>query len=168
MRFKRRSAAIIALAVAGALSVAGIALAATSSTASFKFTPSKVSKTTFRRRDRSTSTRTRTTADANSNYTDRAQLYFDNDFTFNTGAVPKCNKTNISGTKTMAQAMAACGAKLIGKGTATRGGRREHRSRLRAGVQRLGHRRPRAAVHPRQRGAAVHDRLLEPVLEHGR
>ena len=34
-------------------------------------------------------------------------------------ATPKCNKSQISGTKTMAQAMAACGTKLIGKGTAT-------------------------------------------------
>ncbi|MGH2926343.1 MAG: hypothetical protein ACRDK1_10280 [Solirubrobacterales bacterium] len=118
MRFKRRSAAIIALAVAGALSVAGIALAATSSTVSFKFTPGKVSKTTPKAGQINVHTHTNY-ADTSTNYTNRAQLYFDSDFAFNTGAVPKCNKTSISGTKTMAQAMAACGSKLIGKGTAT-------------------------------------------------
>ncbi len=118
MRFKRRSAAIIALAVVGALSVAGIALAATSSTVSFKFSPSKVSKTTPKAGQINLHTHTNY-ANTSSNYTDRADLFFDSDFSFNTNAVGKCNKTSISGTKTMAQAMAACGSKLIGKGTAT-------------------------------------------------
>ncbi len=118
MRFKRRSAAIIALAVAGALSVAGIALAATSSTVSFKFSPNKVSKTTPKAGKINLHTHTNY-ADTSSNYTDRAQLYFDSDFKVNTSTLGKCNKTSISGTKTMKQAMAACGSKLIGTGTAT-------------------------------------------------
>jgi hypothetical protein len=117
MRSKRRVAVVLALAAVGALAVAGIAYA-TSSTVTFKFTPGKVSKTTPKAGQINVHTHTNYT-DVNSNYTDRAQLYFDNDFSFNTGAVPKCNKTSISGTKTMAQAMAACGSKLVGKGTAT-------------------------------------------------
>jgi hypothetical protein len=118
MRFKRRSAAIIALAVAGALSVAGIALAATSSTVSFKFSPSKVSKTVRKAGQINLHTHTNY-ANTSSNFTSRAQLYFDSDFAINTAAVGKCNPSSISGNKTMAQAMAACGSKLIGKGTAT-------------------------------------------------
>jgi hypothetical protein len=100
------------------LAVAGIAYAAISSTVTFKFTPSKVSKTTRKAGQINVHTHTNY-SDVGSQFTNRAQLYFDSDFAVNTAATPKCNKSQISGTKTMAQAMAACGSKLIGKGTAT-------------------------------------------------
>jgi hypothetical protein len=117
MRSKRRVGAVLALAAAAALAVAGIAYA-TSSTAVFKFSPNKVSKTAFKPGKINVHTHTNYT-DVNSNYTDRAQLYFDSDFKVDTSTLGKCNKTSISGTKTMKQAMAACGSKLIGQGTAT-------------------------------------------------
>lgn len=118
MRSKRRVAVVLALAAAMSLAVAGIAYAAISSTVTFKFTPSKVPKTSYKAGQINVHTHTNY-GNVNSDYTDRAQLYFDSDFKVNTSATPKCNKTSISGTKTMAQAMAACGTKLIGKGTAT-------------------------------------------------
>jgi len=118
MRSKRRVAVVLALAAAMSLAVAGIAYAAISSTVTFKFTPSKVPKTTYKAGQINVHTHTNY-SDVGSQFTNRAQLYFDSDFKVNTSAVPKCNKSSISGTKTMAQAMAACGSKLIGKGTAT-------------------------------------------------
>ncbi len=118
MRSKRRVTVVLALAAAMSLAVAGIAYAAISSTVSFKFSPNKVSKTTPKAGKLNVHTHTNY-SDVNSQYTDRAQLYFDKDFSVNPNALGKCNKTSISGTKTMKQAMAACGSKLIGKGTAT-------------------------------------------------
>jgi hypothetical protein len=118
MRIKRRLAAILVLAVAGALSVAGTAFAAISSTSQLKFTPSNVPTSTFQNGALNLHTHTNY-SNTSSQFTDKAQLNFDNDIKVNTGATAKCNKTQISGTKTMAQAMAACGSKLIGKGTAT-------------------------------------------------
>jgi hypothetical protein len=117
MRSKRRIAVVLALATAGALAVAGIAYA-TSSTVTVHFTPSNVPTSTYQNGTINVHTHTNYT-NANSNFTDKAQLNFDNDFKVNTGATPKCNKSQIGGTKTMKQAMAACGSKLIGKGTAT-------------------------------------------------
>ena len=117
MRSKRRIAAVLTLATAGALAVAGIAYA-TSSTVSFKFTPSNVPTSTFQNGALNLHTHTNY-SNTSSQFTDKAQLNFDNDIKVNIGATAKCNKTQISGTKTMAQAMAACGSKLIGKGTAT-------------------------------------------------
>jgi hypothetical protein len=99
------------------LAVAGIAYA-TSSTVTVKFTPSNVPTSTYQNGAINVHTHTNY-SNVNSNFTDKAQLNFDNDFKVNVSATPKCNKTQISGTKTMAQAMAACGSKLIGKGTAT-------------------------------------------------
>ena len=117
MRSKRRIAVLLALATAGALAVAGIAYA-TSSTVTVHFTPSNVPTSTYQNGAINVHTHTNYT-NVNSNFTDKAQLNFDNDIKVNIGATAKCNKTQISGTKTMAQAMAACGSKLIGKGTAT-------------------------------------------------
>jgi hypothetical protein len=118
MRIKRRLAAILVLAVAGALSVAGIAFAAISSTSQLKFTPSNVPTSTFQNGGLNLHTHTNY-SDPNTQFTDKAQLNFDNDIKVNTSAVGKCTKSSIAGTKTMAQAMAACGSKLIGTGTAT-------------------------------------------------
>ena len=118
MRFKRRSAAIIALAVAGALSVAGIAYAAVSSTATLKFTPSNVPTSTFQNGGLNVHTHTNYSDVKTSTPTRRSSTSTTTSRS-TSAATPKCNKTSISGTKTMAQAMAACGSKLIGKGTAT-------------------------------------------------
>jgi len=118
MRSKRRVAVVLALAAALSLAVAGIAYAAISSTVTFKFTPSTVPKTTYKAGQINVHTHTNY-SDTASQYTSRAQLYFDSDFKVNVAAVGKCNPSSISGNKTMAQAMAACGSKLIGKGTAT-------------------------------------------------
>jgi hypothetical protein len=118
MKRRRRLTVVLGLAAVGALAVAGIALAAVNSTATFKFSPNKVPKTSFRTGKINVHTHTNY-SDANSQYTDRARLYFDSDFKVNPNSLGKCNKTSISGTKTMKAAMARCGGKLIGKGTAT-------------------------------------------------
>jgi hypothetical protein len=119
MRSKRRVTVILALAAALSLAVAGIAYAAITSTVSFKFSPNTgVPKTSFKAGKINVHTHTNY-SDVNSQWTDRAQLYFDSDFKVNTAALGKCNKSSISGTKTMQQAMSACGSKLIGTGTAT-------------------------------------------------
>ncbi len=118
MRSKRRVTVVLALAAAMSLAVAGIAYAAISSTVTFKFTPNTVPKSTFKAGQINVHTHT-TYSNVNSQYTDRAQLYFDSDFKVNTSATPKCAKSKISGTKTMKQAMAACKSALIGTGTAT-------------------------------------------------
>ncbi len=122
MEIGRRSSAVLVLAIAGALSVAGIAWA-TNSTVSFKIKCSgrsvwnKCPKTTRKPGQINVHTHTNYT-NVNANYTNRAVLYFDNDGRVNPAATPKCAKSKISGTKTMKQAMAACGNALIGKGTA--------------------------------------------------
>jgi hypothetical protein len=113
---RRRSAAILALAAAGALAIAGIAFAGGTSTVSLKFTPSKVSKTT--RKAGSINVHTHTTY-TGATQTDKAKLSFDNEFKVDTSVTPKCNKANLSGNKNMKQAMAACGSSLIGTGKAT-------------------------------------------------
>jgi hypothetical protein len=117
-RIKRRSAVIFALAAAGALAVAGIALASGTSTVSFKFSPSNVPKTTFQKGKINIHTHTNYTG---ATQTDRARLFFDDDFKINTGAAPKCKESKISG-KNMKDAMAACGSSLIGTGTAAASG----------------------------------------------
>jgi hypothetical protein len=115
MHISRRYAVAFALAVAGVLAITGFALAAGHSTATFKFSPSNVPKRTFQKGTIHIHTHTMYTG---TTQTDRAQLNFDDDFKINPKAAPKCAQSKISGTKTMAQAMRACGGALIGKGTA--------------------------------------------------
>jgi hypothetical protein len=117
MRITRRSAAILALATAGALAVAGIALAAAHSTVSFSFTPSNVPTNTYQKGKIFVHTHTNYTNPGNNRpggATKRAQLNFDDDFKVNPGATPKCNPTGGD----LAHAMAQCGRAKIGKGTA--------------------------------------------------
>lgn len=116
MRIKRRSAVVLALAAAGALAIAGIALASGSSTVSFKFSPNTVPKNSVKAGQINVHTHTNYTG---ATQTNRAQLYFDSDFKVNTSATPKCSKSKISGNITMKQAMAKCKSSLIGLGTAT-------------------------------------------------
>jgi len=121
MHIKRRLAVILALATAGALTVAGIALAAANSTVVVTFTPSNLPTTNFQNGKLGVHTHTTYTNPGNANpsgATDRAQLYFDDDFKVNTSAAPKCNSASISGQINMQQAMAQCGSSLVGKGTA--------------------------------------------------
>ncbi len=115
MRIGRRSLAMLAVATAGALAVAGIAMAAGSSTATFKFTPDRVPKNTYEKGKLFVHTHTSYTGGTK---TDRAQLYFDDDIKISARGIPRCSRSDISGTKTLAQAMAACGSAKVGSGKA--------------------------------------------------
>src|SRR3954451_23803594 len=116
MRIKRRSAVVLALAMAGALAVAGVALAAANSTVSFNVTPSNLPTTTFMGVTLNVHTHTNYTNPGNTNpggATERAQLFFDDDGKVDINAVPKCNPSAIQGNSDMAAAMAACGSSKI-------------------------------------------------------
>lgn len=117
-KLKRRSAAILAVAAAGALAVAGVALASGNSTVKLSFSPSSLPPpgTGYGSGKLFVETATSYTNPGNVNpggATVRAQLYFDDDLKVDTNAAPKCNKANISGNITMAAAMAACGPSLV-------------------------------------------------------
>jgi hypothetical protein len=117
-RLKSRSAAIIAVAVAGALAVAGIAMAAATSTAVLSFNPSSLPPpgSGYTNGKLNVHTHTNYTNPGNANpggATERAQLYFDDDIKVNTNAVPKCAPGDVSGNITMKAAMAACGSSLV-------------------------------------------------------
>jgi hypothetical protein len=126
-RIKRRSAVILGLAAAGVLALAGIALA-TTSTVSFQAAcgsstvppfNNKCPKSTFKGGSLNVHTHTDyTTGSFVGAKTDRARLYFDNDFKVDATVVGKCDPANLTG-KNMKQAMTACGSKLVGTGTAT-------------------------------------------------
>jgi hypothetical protein len=116
MRLGRRTAVVISVVAASALGVVGVAIAATSSTAVFSFSPDKVPKRTYKAGK--LFVHTHTSYNSNTSKTKRAQLYFDDDFKIRTKGIPKCNKSNISGTKSLAQAMAACGRAKVGSGKA--------------------------------------------------
>jgi hypothetical protein len=115
MRIRRRYAVLFALAATGALVVSGIAMAASSSTFSFKFSPASVPKTTYKAGSLFTDLRTSysTPADA----VQRTQIYLDKDYKINPSAAGKCSPSQLSA-KTMAQAMAACKNALVGTGKA--------------------------------------------------
>jgi hypothetical protein len=121
MRIKKRPAVVLAMATAGALAVAGIALAAASSTVSFTFTcvgrttPNRCPQTTYTNGRLFVHTHTDYTGNAFSSATKRAQLFYDNDFQFHPSVTPKCDPPS-SGT--MKEAMAACGSSLVGTGRA--------------------------------------------------
>jgi hypothetical protein len=115
MRFGTRSAGTLALAMVAALAVAGIALASGTSTVSFIFSPDKVPKRHYQKGSLFVHTHTAYTG---STKTDRARLYFDDDFKIRTKGIPKCDKTKISGNIDMAAAMAQCGRAKIGSGKA--------------------------------------------------
>ena len=120
---KRKHITIGALVVAGLLAVAGIAWASADGNIShvgFKFNPSKVPKKTYKSGAISTHVDTVFKNPSNRNlggWTRRVQLWFDSDFKFNTGSVPRCNK-NLANTS-QAQAMQLCGKSLVGTGKAS-------------------------------------------------
>jgi len=121
MRISRRLAVILALSAAGALAVAGIAIAAPSSTFSFNFSPSKVPKKKYKPGALATNLVTHYTNPGNNNpggAVERTQIYLDKNWKINPKVAGRCKSSKLSG-KTMKQAMAACPKALVGKGTAT-------------------------------------------------
>ena len=113
-KLKRRSAAIVAVAMAGALAVAGIAVGAGNSTVTVEFKPKDLPKSTFKKGELHVIT---TSTYTSGTQTDKARLNFDDDFKVNTSAVGKCTSAQLQDT-TQAQALAACGGKRVGKGAA--------------------------------------------------
>src|SRR3954453_20906301 len=121
MRIRRRYAAIFAIAAIGALAAAGAALAITnnSSSANFTFSPSKVPKNSFKSGELLVHTHTdfaKPGDKAHGGFVKRVQLFLDNDFKFNTGSAPICNKSLANTNE--AQAISKCGNALVGKGKA--------------------------------------------------
>jgi hypothetical protein len=118
MRTKRRIAVVVGLAAVGALAAIGVALAANgNSTVSFKFTKVPAGSLGKSFKSGKLNVHTHMTYTVPNTDTKRAQLYFDNDLKFNTGAAPICSN-DLTG-KNMKQAMALCGSSLVGTGTAT-------------------------------------------------
>jgi hypothetical protein len=125
MRIRMRYGVPLALAAVAVVALAGIALAApdgnTSSLQGSGIKPTTLPKTTYKNAALIVHTHA-TYAHAGSatqgGYVDHAQLYFDNDGKLNPTGVPRCDKSKVSGTITMKQAMAACGTAKVGAGTA--------------------------------------------------
>jgi hypothetical protein len=118
-RIKRRVAVCCALAMAVAVGAVGVAQAINAnSTVSFNFTkvPAGTIGTTLKQGK--IFVHTHTNYSVSGTKTTRARLYFDKNFSFSPGAVAKCPTASVSGNITMKQAMAACGGKLVGTGTA--------------------------------------------------
>jgi hypothetical protein len=116
-RIKKRSAVVLALATAGALSLAGVAQAAQSSTASFTFTPSDVPTNTFQAGGINLHTHTTYGPPAPTYRLTRTEFNFDNDFKFNPNVTPKCNPAQLTSSDDLASAMAKCGPSRVGNGT---------------------------------------------------
>jgi hypothetical protein len=120
MRIRRRYAVVLALAAAGVLGVAGIALAATTSTFSFKASPSTAPKNTYKAGSLYTALETHYTTPGNQvpgGAVDRTQIYLDKHFKVTPSAAAKCTPSQLAN-KTMKAAMAACKSALVGKGAA--------------------------------------------------
>jgi hypothetical protein len=121
MRNRRRFAVITALAAAGVLAIAAYAIAATTSSFSFKFSPATAPKTTYKAGGLFTDLETHYSNPGNNvpgGAVERTQIYLDKNFKINTKAAGTCSASQLSG-KTMAQAMSACKSALVGNGTAT-------------------------------------------------
>jgi hypothetical protein len=112
-KWRRRSVLVLATTTA-ILGAAGITMAAGTSTASFKFTPSTVPKHRFRAGALTVHSHTAFTRDTQ---TDRIRFNFDDHFRFAPRSVPSCNPSNVLGSIDMAQAMARCGSTKVGSGT---------------------------------------------------
>jgi hypothetical protein len=124
MRTHARRVAL-SLAVVGAMVFGGIALAApdgnTSSLQGSGIKPTTLPKTTYKNAALIVHTHTTYAHPASATqggFVDRTQLFFDNDGKINATGVPRCDKSSISGTITMQQAMTACGTAKVGSGTA--------------------------------------------------
>jgi hypothetical protein len=114
MRIRRRYA-VLALASAAVLAVAGLAYANhtsnTSSLTGSKFTPATAPKTTFKAGSLFVHTHTNYSHPGNKSmggFVHQVTLLFDNDFKVTPGSIPKCTATFASGT-TLQAAWNACG-----------------------------------------------------------
>jgi hypothetical protein len=120
MRIRRRYAVLLGLVAAAAVGVVGIAIAATTSTFSFKVTPSTAPKNTYKAGSLFTDLRTSYTDPGNNKpggAVERTQIYLDKYFKVTPSAAAKCSTNQLAG-KTMKQAMQACGNALVGRGVA--------------------------------------------------
>lgn len=120
MRIRRRYAVLLALVAAAGLAVAGIAIAATTSTFTFKASPSTVPKNTYKAGSLYTDLETDYTTPGNQvpgGAVDRTQIYLDKNFKVTPSAAAKCAPSQLAN-KTMKAAMAACSNALVGKGAA--------------------------------------------------
>ena len=120
MRIRRRYSVLLVVGVVAGLAVAGIAFAATTSTFTFKATPSTAPKNTYKAGSLFTDLETHYTNPGNNNpggAVDRTQIYLDKNFKVDPTAATKCSPSQLSG-KTMKQAMAACSSALVGTGAA--------------------------------------------------
>ena len=117
MRIKRRLTVVLALAAAAALGSVGVSQAINAnSTESFTVTPKTGLGSTPK--PVKLTVHTHTTYSVSGTKTTRARLFFDKNIVFTPSAVGTCPTASISGNITMQQAMAACGSKLVGTGTA--------------------------------------------------
>jgi hypothetical protein len=120
MRIRMRSAVVIALVAGGALVVAGIAMA-TTSTFTFNFSPDKVPKKSYKGGALTTNLVTSYTKPGNSvpgGAVDRTQIYLDKNWKINPGAAKQCSASKLAN-QTMAGAMKACKNAKVGTGVAT-------------------------------------------------
>jgi hypothetical protein len=117
MRIKRRLMVVFALTATTALGAVGVAQAINAnSTESFTVTPKTGLGSTGK--PVKLNVHTHTNYSVAGTKTTRARLFFDKNILFNPSAVPKCATAGVSGNITMQAAMAACGTKLVGTGTA--------------------------------------------------
>jgi len=120
MRIRRRHAVLLVVVALVGLAVAGIALAATTSTFTFKASPSTAPKNTYQAGSLYTDLETHYTNPGNNipgGAVERTQIFLDKNFKVTPSAAAKCAPSQLSG-KTMKQAMAACGNALVGTGKA--------------------------------------------------
>lgn len=124
MRIRLRYGIALVVAASGVAAMVGIALAApdgnTSSVKGSGFKPTTLPKTAYKAGALIVHTHGNYAHPGSApegGFTDRTQLFFDNDGKINTTGVPKCDKAVLPGL-TMKQAMAACGTAKVGTGTA--------------------------------------------------
>jgi hypothetical protein len=110
-RIKKRSAIVLALASAAALALGGIASAITDnqSSLSFKFSPNTVPTSTFQNGSLFVHTHTvYANPGTPGGFVQQLVLFFDSDFKFTPGTIPKCTAT-FDGFTTIMQAWNTCG-----------------------------------------------------------
>jgi hypothetical protein len=122
MRIRRGYAVMLAIAAAGAVGAAGIAIGApngNSSTAKVKVFPKQLPKKKRKPAQLVTHVSTHYAhpgVKAQGGFVSRTQIWYDDDGKISTKGIPVCKK-NLANT-TMGQAMALCGNAKVGRGTA--------------------------------------------------
>jgi hypothetical protein len=124
MRISRRYGVVLAIAAAGALAVAGVAVAGTASNGNVadfgaSISPNKVPKKKFKAatlKFNSSTVFADPGVQPNGGATHRLQVWLDKNVKINPKATKTCNSDKIEGNITMAQAMAACGKSKVGTG----------------------------------------------------